>query len=77
MKCEQKKRYETEDDANIVAKRIFEQQGEKRYSYLCPKCSKYHLTSMSKQKLSHVLEVQKKHRVKALGDEWERKFKIN
>ena len=76
MKCEEKKAYKSKEYAYLIAKKIFEQKGLKRYPYICPKCKKFHLTSMSEQKFNYVIDLQKQHRIQELGEEWERKLKF-
>lgn len=74
MKCESKKRFITENEANKLIGVSVEKFGATQYSYKCPQCGFYHLTKNSPQKEVHRAKVRQSHRIREEASYWESKF---
>jgi hypothetical protein len=58
MKCHEKKKWKTEQLALKAIEKVKEKYGHKLYSYLCPYCNNYHLSSISKDVYKRQLKEQ-------------------
>ena len=76
MKCNEKKKWKTESLAKKAIDIVTKKYNKKFYSYLCPYCNNYHLTSISKDVYTKQLKEQQKRRILKESEYWERKFKI-
>lgn len=74
MKCKSKKKFNTQAEANKIIEVSKNKFNQKQYSYICPKCGFYHLTSNSPQKEKHKAKVRQYHRILKETDYWETKF---
>lgn len=74
MKCDLKKKFNTQDEANKIIEVSKNKFNQKQYSYICPKCGFYHLTTNSPQKEIHMAKVRQSHRISKEADYWESKF---
>lgn len=76
MKCDKKKKYESEEIAKQRIDFEFKKFGDKKYSYFCNDCKFWHLTSWDNNKLATIKKIHMKNRIEQLAEHWERKFGI-
>lgn len=76
MKCEEKRKFKTEKEANKIINVSIKKFNINQYSYKCPKCKFYHLTRNSPEKELKNAKFRQAQRIEKEARFWEKKFKI-